>query len=128
METDDLKIEKPVHIFDILDSQREQEKDDDMAIGIQDDPMFESFGYLGNLNQANDGQFEEFRYKKFCLPSDEEINFLTRRLVAEQLNVLRKVVSFCKDVIRSWKNHRYTYQPLRMIVHGGQGKKCFSCL
>lgn len=129
LESDDLTIEKPLHIFDILDSQRQQENDDDMDVGVKDDPLYESFGYRGNLeNQADNVQFEDFKYKKFCLPSDEEMKFFTHRLVPEQLNILRKVVKYCKDVVRSRKNFKHIVEPLRLIVHGGQGKILFQLL
>ena len=125
-ESDDLEIQKPQHIFDVLDSQRQQENEDDKEIGVKDDPLFESFGYLGNLKQANEVQFEEFKYKKFCLQCDDEINFHTHRLVPEQLNILRKVVGYCKDVVRAQKNFNHNVKPLRLIIHGGQGNEPFT--
>ena len=125
-ESDDLEIQKPQHIFDVLDSQRQQENEDDKEIGVKDDPLFESFGYRGNLKQANEVQFEEFKYKKFCLQCDDEINFHTHRLVPEQLNILRKVVGYCKDVVRAQKNFNHNVKPLRLIIHGGQGNEPFT--
>ena len=84
--------------------------------------MYESFGYLGNLNHGDNVQFEEFKYKKFCLPSNDEMSFFTHRLVPEQLDILRMVVKYCKDVVRSRKNLKNIVQPLRLIIHGGQGE------
>ena len=42
---------KPVHVYDNLDCQGNQQNLDDLAAGCMDDPEFESFGYLGNLKQ-----------------------------------------------------------------------------
>ena len=84
--------------------------------------MYESFGYRGNLKQVDDVPIESFKYKKYCLPGDEEMNYHTHRLVPEQLNILRKVVHYCKDVVRAQGNFKHVVKPLRLIVHGGQGK------
>ena len=57
---------RPEHVYDTLDCQGEQENLDDLAAGCIDDPEFESFGYLGNLNQSTEpvkGKFEDFNYK-----------------------------------------------------------------
>ena len=123
LENLDLEVQKPQHIFDMLDGQREQEQDDDLEIGDVDDPHFESFAYTGNLAQENKVNYETSKYRKIWMPSQDEINFLTRRLVPEQLNILRKVEGYCKDIIKSNGNLSHVVEPLRIIVHGGAGKE-----
>ena len=121
LENFDLELQKPKHIFDMLDSQGEQNKEDDMAIGVEDDPEFESFAYTGNLGQEHIPNYESSRYRKICLPDNDEKNFLTRRLASEQLDVLREVVGYCKDVLKSKKNVAHLVKPLRIMIHGGAG-------
>lgn len=121
LKTMDLDTQKPSHIFDILDSQRQQDEADDFTIGAIDDPDFESFGYTGNLGQEERNNFESSKYRRIILPSENEMKFLTRRMVPEQLNILRKVVGYCKDVLKSETNTGHTIKPLRIIVHGGAG-------
>lgn len=123
LETVDMDIQRPAHVFDILDSQMQQNEEDDLETGAVDDPDYESFSYTGNLGKENTSQFESCKYRKIILPNEDEIKFLTRRMVPEQLNVLRKVIEYCKDVRKSEKNISHVVKPLRIIVHGGQGKK-----
>ena len=119
----DLELHKPMHIFDLLDSQREQEREEDLAFGVLDDPEFESFGYTGNLGKAHDGNFESSKYRIIKMPSNDEMDHFTRRLVPEQLNILRRVDSYCMDVLKSEEILSHVVEPLKMIVHGGAGKK-----
>ena len=120
----DLELLPPAHIFDTLDGQRQQDADEDLAIGEVPDPAFESFAYTGNLGQQNDGdKYENHRYRKIEMPNDDEIKFLTRRLVPEQLDILREVDRFCKDIDKSENNITHKVKPLRIMVHGGAGKK-----
>ena len=91
-----------------------------------EDPEFESFGYFGNLANLNEGEDRQkveadFAYKEICLPSKDEMKHMTRKLVPEQLNVLRKVVASCKSIVRAQKNPEVKPKPLRMLVHGGAG-------
>ena len=68
---------RPEHVYYTLDCQGEQENLDDLAAGCIDDPEFESFGYLGNLNQdpkPSKVQFEDFNYKKISIPKTAELN------------------------------------------------------
>ena len=119
----DLELLPPAHIFDALDGQRQQDADEDLAIGAVPDPAFESFAYTGNLGQENDDdKYENSKYRKIEMPNDDEIKFLTRRLVPEQLDILRVVVGYCKDVVRSQNNLAQEVKPLRIIVHGGAGE------
>ena len=128
LETLDLeKLDKPEHIFNALDSQREQEKEDDLAIGPTDDPEFESFGYTENLDQESNIKYESSKYRKIVMPSLDERNFSTRRLVPEQLDILREVDKYCQDINKSKTNIAHAVKPLRMVVHGGAGKNIFIC-
>ena len=120
----DLELRKPKHISDTLDCQGEQDNDDDQVAGPLDDPEFESFGYLGNLNMESEdsgGNFQDYKYKKIQLPSTSELNYMTRKLVPEQMNVLRKVVSSCKSIVKAKNNINVKPAPVRLIVHGGAG-------
>ena len=120
----DLELLPPAHIFDALDGQRQQDADEDLAIGAVPDPAFESFAYTGNLGQENDDdKYENSKYRKIEMPNDDEIKFLTRRLVPEQLDILREVDRFCKDIDKSENNINHKVKPLRIMVHGGAGKK-----
>ena len=123
LDNEDLEVQRPTHISDILDSQRQQENDDDLLVGPEDDPQFESFGHPDYLGQSSNVQFETSKYRKIHVPDDDEINHYTRRLVPEQMNILRKVVALCKDTVKSTKNIHHKVKQLLMIVHGGAGKK-----
>ena len=124
-----MTTDRPAHIFDTLDSQRQQEADEDLAIGAVDDPEFETFGYTENLGQesnSNNGgnsNHESSKYRKIKMANDDEIKFLTRRLVAEQLDILREVTGHCKDILKSQNNIAHVVKPLRIVVLGGAGKK-----
>lgn len=124
LENGDLEYGKPEHFADILDCQGEQNNEDDNAEGSIDDPEFESISYMGNLNLQegeSNGQVVDFKYKKICLPSSSELKHMTRKLVPEQMNILRTVVSACKSIVRARKNPKVKPKPVRMIVHGGAG-------
>ena len=121
LEIFDLENDKPAHIFDMLDGQREQDREEDLAIGCVDDPEFESFSYTGNLGEENKGNYETSKYRKIGMISNEELNFLTRRLVPEQLDILREVVAYCKDVLKSKINLAHVVKQLKIVVHGGAG-------
>ena len=57
------------------------------------------------------------------MPSNDEMDHFTRRLVPEQLNILRRVDTYCMDVLKSEEILSHAVKPLRIIVHGGAGKK-----
>ena len=121
LESEDLDSKKPVHIYDLLDSQRQQENADDKEIGSVDDPSYATFGNTEHFDKEI--QHEEFKYKALVVPDDENLRFITRRLAPEQMNVLRKIVTYCKDVVKSSNNLTKHPEPLKLIVHGGAGNK-----
>ena len=123
LDNEDLEIHRPAHLCDMLDTQGQQENEDDLVIGAEDDPQFESFSHTGNLAKEGKVSFETSKYKIVKLPNYDEMNFITRRLVPEQMNILRKVVEFCKDVLKSKKNIHHVVKALRLIIHGGAGNK-----
>ena len=133
LEIGDWDLQKPEHLAEMLDCQGEQNNEEDMAEGCVDDPEFESFAYTGNLkaddgqDEQSKGQFEDFKYKKITLPSKKEMKHLTRKLVPEQMNVLRKVVSMCKDIKRARKNPNIEPKPMRLLLHGGAGNSLQKC-
>ena len=112
---------QPNNANDTLDGQGEQENDDAMVEGIIDDPEYESFGYTGNLNQEDQPNYDNVKYKKICLPSDLELRAMTRKLVPEQMNVMRKVIHSCKEIVKSRSNLQVRPKPVRLLVHGGAG-------
>ena len=123
LENPDLETPKPEHIFDKLDCQGEQDKEDDLAIGETDDPEFETFGYTENLDQGSNPKYESSKYRKINLLTKAERNICTRRLVPEQLDILREVDEYCQDINKSKNNMAHVAQPLRIVLHGGAGKK-----
>ena len=122
LESANWELMQPTHLIETLDPQGEQEGNDDMIDGIDDDPEFESFAYTGNLNLSHQENCSETgRYKQIQVPSDLELNKMTQALVPEQMNVLRKVVSSCKDIVKARHNPLVKPKPVRLIVHGGAG-------
>ena len=121
LDTADLEEMKPSHIYDLIASQNVQENDDDKEIGTTDDPDFESFGYTGNLGQETKEKIADCKFRPLKIPSNEELKFITRRLVPEQMNALRKIISTMKAVLRMKANMNTSFKPLQMIVHGGAG-------
>ena len=122
MEDEDFQKQKPTHIFDAIASQAEQENKDDLEEGLHDAPEYESLACPEQFAyQEEGGNFEDFKYKKICLPNDEDLKIITLRLVPEQMDVLYKVMTYCKTVVKSWSNPRVKVKPIRLIVHGGAG-------
>ena len=121
IDTADLEELKPTHIYDLIASQNIQENEDDREEGALDDPDFESFGYMGNLGQEKKENLEDHKFRKIRLPSNEELEMITRRLVPEQMNALRQIVSTMKCILRAKENLSFSFKPLRLIVHGGAG-------
>ena len=106
----------------MLDGERQQQADDDWAEGAENDPQFESFAYTGNLAQGESNQAESHKYRIVNVPKEGEMKIRTLRLVPEQMNVLRKVIQNCRDVLKTKKNLSHKFKPLRLIVSGGAGK------
>ena len=81
----------------------------------------------GNVDQNSEpwtkskGNFVDFNYKKITIPTPSELNQMSRKLVPEQMNVLRKVVSSCKTIAKAKNNPQVKPKPVRMIVYGGAG-------
>lgn len=124
MDSEEFELNKPTHVYDTLNAQGEQDKADDMEIGAVDDPAMESFGYLGNLmhqEEGGNGVPDDLKFKKICLPNDDELAALTRRLVPEQLKPFERVVDYCRNVVKSRNNLKFKVTPIRLIIHGGAG-------
>ena len=94
-----------------------------METGAENDPQFESFGCTDNLAQSKNNQQESSKYRIVNVPKSEEMKNQTLRLVPEQMNIVRRVIGFCKDVVKSKRKPGHKVEPLRLIVHGGAGKK-----
>ena len=122
LENVDHDIQAPAHIYDMLDGEGQQQQEDDLADGQENDPQFESFGYTGNLAQGEHVPYESSKYRVVTVPKDHELKLKTKRLVPEQINILRKVVEYCRDVVKFRKKLRHPVKPLKLIVHGGGGK------
>ena len=97
--------------------------DDDWVEGAENDPQFESFAYTGNLAQGESNQAESHKYRIVNVPKEEEMRIRTLRLVPEQMDILRKVILHCRDVVKSKKKLSHKVKPLRLIVSGGAGKQ-----
>ena len=63
----------------------------------------------------------ESKYKQLVIPDDEDLLEMTRKLVPEQMQGLSKVIAYCKDVVRNFKNINHEVRPLRLIITGGSG-------
>ena len=124
-DTVDLELMRPTHVADTLDCQGEQDNNDDLEEGSIDDPAFASFAFTGNVNQEAPVQRENNRFKKIVMPNDQELKYLTRRLVPEQMNVLRPVIASCKAFVKARNNHKVKVKPARLIVNGGAGRLNF---
>ena len=125
MEYVDLDIQAPAHMYDMLDGEGQQQDQDDLEAGTENDPKYESFGYTGNLAQGENVQFESFKYRVVNVPKEDELKLRTLRLVPEQMNILRKVMKYCRSVMKFRNTIRHKVHPLRLIIHGGAGKKSF---
>ena len=121
IETNDLEEMKPLHLYDMIASQNMQQNDDDLDSGVTDDPDYESFGYTGNLAQNCEKITEDCKYRCVKLPNENELKEITRRLVPEQMDALRKIMSTMKNIIRAKENSDFLNKPLRLVVHGGAG-------
>ena len=89
--------------------------------GCVDDPQYESFGYTGNLGQEMKDTKEACKFKPVRVPSNEELQAITRRLVPEQMDALRKIVQTMKSHARARSNINIRFKPLQLIIHGGAG-------
>ena len=121
LDTADLEEMKPLHLYDMIASQNIQQNDDDIEEGVTDDPAFESFAYTGNLAQNVEKTADDCKYRCVKLPNEMELKEITRRLVPEQMDAMRHIVSAMKNVIRAKENLEFSSKPLRLIVHGGAG-------
>ena len=61
------------------------------------------------------------KYKQIRIPSESELNAVTRQLVPEQMNILREVITACKDIVKSRRNIQMKPKSVRLLVHGGAG-------
>jgi hypothetical protein len=125
IENVNLDIQAPAHIYNMLDGEGQQQDEDDLAAGAENDPKYESFGYTGNLAQGENVEYESFKYRVVKVPKDEELKLRTLRLVPEQMNILRKVLNYCRGVMKFRNTIRHKVHPLKLIIHGGAGKKSF---
>ena len=123
IESLDIDVQGPAHIYDMLDGEGQQKQEDDAAVGPENDPEFESFGYTGNLAKKETTQFESSKYRLIDVPHEEEMKVKTLRLGPEQMNIVRKVIQYCKDIVRFRKNFSHKVSLLKLIVLGGAGEK-----
>ena len=122
LEGEEMELKRPTHLVEMLDNQGDQENADDIEEGAIDDPDFETFAYTGNLNlDEHPNKFEDFKYKELCVPDEFELQQMTRQLVPEQMNVMRTVLSSCRDIVKAEKYPQIKRKPVRRIVHGGAG-------
>ena len=95
----ELEISRPEHVFDALNAQGQQEKEDDLDEGMEDDPDSMLFHWYGKAEAETyrDTKMESVRYKKIQHKTEEELISLTRQLAPEQKEALTHVLNFCKD-------------------------------
>lgn len=111
---------RPTHIFDTLDAAAAQdnldaqEEEEEMIVGPETD--FDHW-----IDDVDKNVKDESKYKALTLASEEQLLILARNLVPEQLMVLHEVVKYCKRTQLAYKSNYTSPQPLRLIVHGGQG-------
>ena len=74
------------------------------------------------MGQREKAQPESCKYRIVKVPKDDELRHRTLRLVPEQMNILRKVCCYCRDVVKAKKKLGHKVKPLRLIIHGGAGK------
>ena len=84
IETVDIDVQGPAHIYDMLDGEGQQQQEDDLEIGPENDPQFESFGYTGNLAKGENTQFESFKYRIVDVPKEEEKRRQTSTLFGQK--------------------------------------------
>ena len=120
LEDIDIDKQKPIHIYDTLDTQREQENAEDLQAGAEEDPEFAARDPTG-LESNEKANIETFKYKKIVLPGDEELRQQTRRLVPEQRDILDKVIEHCKRIVKARKSPECAIPGELMICHGGAG-------
>ena len=119
--------ERPSHVYDELDAQREQDLDDDLAEGVRDDPRYAHLGYGEDKAKADENGQEsrsgesEPKYKAVAVPDEEELSFMLRRLVSEQKLLLYDYVHYAKEVLKARNSPRERVTPIRKICHGGAG-------
>ena len=122
LENCDFNAARPTHIYDMLDSQMIQEDEDDQAEGITDDPEFAARDPDVFKVPENPHDVIAQKYKVLTLPDDpNDLLEMTRKLVPEQLQALSKIIGYCKDVKRNFKDINHEVKPLRLIIHGGSG-------
>lgn len=126
LDDSDRDQERPSHVYDELDAQREQDLDDDMEEGMRDDPKYGHLEYGEDKANAdeNDGQgghYDEPKYKAVTVPEKKEMDFFTRRLVSEQRLLLNIAVHYSKEVLKARSSPRERPTPFRIIIHGGAG-------
>ena len=114
---------RPTHIYDKLDAQGEQNNEDDLEIGIEEDPEFVGRNIqLVNSNLEGNFSTKDSRYPKISPPNTlEEMYDMTRKLVQEQQRALTMLLKYLKDVIIQRKNPLHNIDPLKLIIHGGAG-------
>ena len=110
------------HIFDNLDPEFEQEKEDGISAGVQQDEEFDHRNYDFDNQDRQGGSFEDFRYKSIEV-NKQDMDFLLDKLDPEQRIGLDKIVKYCKALKRAKKNPLLEVEPLYLIIHGGAGIK-----
>ena len=118
---DEPELQRPCHIFDMLDSQRQQEKDDDDQVGVEEDPQYAARDPSGYGFGKEENNIEELKYVKISVPEEEDILTQTRKLVPEQLEILERIVEQCKNIRKHKKNSYEKITGALGIIHGGAG-------
>ena len=117
--------ERPTHVYDNLDCEGEQENNDLNNIEQEEDNVeIAPLQWTGPDDRDSfepDSRQEGGKYKIIPLLKDDDLMKMTRGLVAEQKQVLSKVVAVCKGYLKARSKLTLQTKPLLMLIHGGAG-------
>ena len=119
--TFDTEADPPAHIYDELDPQYQQEKNEDDENEDEIDPEYAGRHHDHCNTNSTSNNIENYRFKAIDIPPNDEMKYLLKKLVPEQKRALDKVVKYCKDIVKYSNKGNNTFEPLKLIIHGGAG-------
>ena len=97
-----LEEDRPTHVYDLLDSNLEQQNQDDEICGNEEDSEYAGRDpdiLVHNVEKENKN-YDSFKYKSIEVPETEELAELFSKLDVEQKWGLSKLISHAKDIVR----------------------------
>ena len=120
-----LEKERPTHVYDNLDCEGELENDDLNNLEQTEDNLeIAPLHWTGPDEKDSiepDSKREGGKYKIIPLLKDDDLMKMTRGLVAEQKQVLSKVIAICKGYLKARSNIALQTKQLLLLIHGGAG-------